>query len=92
VAIRGGAPTINFVETPTTMETSEPNERLSPRELQVLEMASHGLRNAEIAQSLSVSVHAVKFHLAAIYRKLGVSNRTEAAVAHLHGDAKRETA
>jgi DNA-binding NarL/FixJ family response regulator len=28
-------------------------------------------------------VHAIKFHLAAIYRRLGVSNRTEAAVAYL---------
>lgn len=54
--------------------------RLSPREQQVLEMASVGLTNAEIAARLDVSVHAVKFHLASIYRKFGVSNRTEAAV------------
>jgi DNA-binding NarL/FixJ family response regulator len=82
--------------TPETTPTSEPGEQLSPRELQVLEMASHGLRNAAIAHELDVSVHAVKFHLAAVYRKLGVSNRTEAAVAHLNGDAnnssRRETA
>jgi DNA-binding CsgD family transcriptional regulator len=30
-----------------------------------------------------VTVHAVKFHLAAVYRKLGVSNRTEAVVLRL---------
>jgi len=56
---------------------------LSARERQILEMASLGLTNAEIAASLSVTVHAVKFHLASVYRKLGVSNRTEAAVKFL---------
>jgi DNA-binding CsgD family transcriptional regulator len=56
---------------------------LSPREEQVLELTSRGLTNNEIADSLSVSVHAVKFHLGACYRKLGVANRTEAANAYL---------
>jgi DNA-binding CsgD family transcriptional regulator len=56
---------------------------LSPRELEVLEMASLGLRNAEIAQRLGLSVHAIKFHLAAVYRKLGVTNRTEAVVTYM---------
>lgn len=58
-------------------------ESLSPRETTVLEMTSQGLKNGEIAERLEVSVHAVKFHLASIYRKLGVANRTEAAVAYL---------
>jgi DNA-binding CsgD family transcriptional regulator len=39
---------------------------------------------------LHVSVHAVKFHLSSIYRKLGVSNRTEAAVVHLRRQAGHE--
>lgn len=56
---------------------------LTPRELEVLEMISLGLTNAEAAQRLSVSVHAIKFHLAAIYSRLGVANRTEAAVTYL---------
>jgi DNA-binding CsgD family transcriptional regulator len=34
-----------------------------------------------------VTIHAVKFHLAAIYRKLGVANRTEAAVLYLRSAA-----
>ena len=50
-------------------------------------MATQGLTNAEIAARLEVTVHAVKFHLAAIFRKLGVSNRTEAAVAFLRDGA-----
>ena len=59
---------------------------LSPRERQVLEMASSGLTNAQIAAQLHVTVHAVKFHLAGIYRKLHVANRTEAAVTYLRLD------
>jgi DNA-binding CsgD family transcriptional regulator len=53
---------------------------LSARELEVLEHAVLGETNREIASALSVSVHAVKFHLGSIYRKLGVVNRTEAVV------------
>jgi DNA-binding NarL/FixJ family response regulator len=46
-------------------------------------MAALGLTNGAVAERLNVTVHAVKFHLAGIYRKLGVSNRTEAAVVYL---------
>ena len=56
---------------------------LSSRQLEVLEMAAQGLSNGEIASRLHLSVHAVKFHLAGVYEKLGVANRTEAAVAYL---------
>lgn len=57
--------------------------RLSSREGEVLGMAAQGLTNLQIADRLGVTVHAVKFHLASIYRKVGVANRTEAAVAYL---------
>ena len=56
---------------------------LTPREFEVLQMIAFGMTNAEAARRLHLSVHAIKFHLAAIYRRLGVSNRTEAAVAYL---------
>lgn len=56
---------------------------LSFREAQVLEMVARGLSNADVARELGVTVHAVKFHLASIFRKLKVANRTEAAVAYL---------
>jgi DNA-binding CsgD family transcriptional regulator len=59
--------------------------RLSPRELEVLAMTSQGMTNSQVADRLSVTVHAVKFHLAAVYRKLGVRNRTEAAALYLGG-------
>jgi two-component system, NarL family, response regulator DegU len=57
---------------------------LSPRETDVLRMASRGLTNAEIARRTGITVHTVKFHLAAVYRKLGAANRTEAAALFLH--------
>ena len=56
---------------------------LTPRELEVLQLISYGLTNAEAAGRLNLSVHAIKFHLAAIYSRLGVNNRTEAAVTYL---------
>jgi DNA-binding CsgD family transcriptional regulator len=64
---------------------------LSPRERQVLEATALGLTNSEVARRLEVSVHAVKFHLAAVYRKLGVANRTEAAVVYATHVARQET-
>ena len=59
-------------------------ENLSPREREVLDLASAGLTNSQIALRLRLTVHAVKFHLAGTYRKLGVSNRTEAAFVYLN--------
>lgn len=46
-------------------------------------MIAFGMTNAEAARRLQLSVHAIKFHLAAVYRRLGVNNRTEAAVLYL---------
>jgi len=63
--------------------SGESSPMLSPREAEVLGMAALGLRNTEISGRLGVTSHAVKFHLASVYRKLGVSNRTEAAVRYL---------
>jgi DNA-binding NarL/FixJ family response regulator len=60
---------------------------LSPRERQVLQVTSLGLTNNQIARRLEITEHAVKFHLASIYRKLGVANRTEATVVYLRAGA-----
>ena len=70
------------MDTDTREYVSAPD--LSAREIAVLEMIATGLTNAEAAQRLGVSIHAIKFHLASIYRKLSLSNRTEAAVWLLH--------
>ena len=66
-----------------TINRARPELALTPRELEVLQLISSGVTNAEAARRLEISIHAIKFHLAAIYSRLGVSNRTEAAVAYL---------
>jgi ATP/maltotriose-dependent transcriptional regulator MalT len=53
-------------------------EALTKREHDVLSLVADGLPNREIAHALSISEHTVKFHLASIFGKLGVSTRTEA--------------
>jgi DNA-binding CsgD family transcriptional regulator len=59
----------------------------------MLELVALGLTNAQIATRLGVSVHGVKFHLASVFRKLGVVNRTEAVVIYLRsGGALAEEA
>jgi DNA-binding CsgD family transcriptional regulator len=56
---------------------------LTPREKQVLELVAVGAANKRIALDLSMTEHTVKFHLASVFRKLGVTNRTEAAATYL---------
>ena len=56
-----------------------PLELLSAREAQVLEQVAGGLTNREIAAQLRISPATVQRHLANIYTKLDVRNRTEAA-------------
>lgn len=51
-----------------------------------MQLMTEGMTNRQIAGRLSVSVHAVKFHLASIYRKLAVRNRTEAVVVFLEAN------
>ena len=53
--------------------------RLSKREIQVLRLVAQGLPNKVIASELWVTEQTVKFHLNNVYRKLSLSNRTEAA-------------
>jgi len=52
---------------------------LTQREIEILRAVAAGLSNKEIARELWVSVQTVKFHLTNIYRKLEITNRTEAA-------------
>jgi DNA-binding NarL/FixJ family response regulator len=60
---------------------------LSMREREVLDLASSGLTNKEIAECLVISTNTVKFHLRGIYSSLGVHNRVQAsqAMSQNHG-------
>ena len=51
---------------------------LTPREHAVLEQLAAGLANKQIAATLGISERTVKFHVSAIFKKLGATNRTEA--------------
>src|SRR5215203_694537 len=55
-------------------------ESLTPREIEVLRLLSQGQTNPQIAQNLEVSRGTVKIHVQHIISKLGVSDRTQAAV------------
>jgi len=51
---------------------------LTARELAILELAARGYTNGEVAEQLRITRQTVKFHLANVYRKLNVANRTQA--------------
>ncbi len=53
---------------------------LTPREVEILAMISRGLSNREIGQALFISENTVRNHLSHIFEKLGVQDRTQAAV------------
>ncbi len=54
--------------------------QLSSREQEVLDLIGVGKTNSDIAGSLLISVRTVKFHVSSILTKLGVKNRTQAAL------------
>jgi DNA-binding NarL/FixJ family response regulator len=56
-----------------------PRLALSPRHRQILALIAEGRCNEEIAAELQVSPNTVKFHVRAVYARLGVRNRVEAA-------------
>tara|TARA_B100000989_G_C19404272_1_gene411372 strand:- start:36 stop:653 length:618 start_codon:yes stop_codon:yes gene_type:complete len=64
-------------------EATAPNplaEKLSRRELQVLEGLSKGKSNKEIARDLDLQEPTIKLHVKTLYRKIGAGNRTQAAL------------
>ncbi|HET6594546.1 MAG TPA: response regulator transcription factor [Anaerolineales bacterium] len=58
---------------------------LTDRESEVLGLLAKGLANKQIALTLGISEHTVKFHVSSIYSKLNVTNRTEAVREGLRG-------
>ena len=51
---------------------------LTPREVEILALVGDGASNKAVARRLGISAHTVKFHLEAVFRKLGVTTRAEA--------------
>lgn len=71
---------IDFMTAPSE-DTSHPlAEKLSKREMEVLKGLTQGKSNKEIARDLDIMEPTVKLHMKTLFRKLDVSNRTQAAM------------
>jgi DNA-binding NarL/FixJ family response regulator len=70
---------------PGKIESGLASAKMTPRELEVLELLARGLDNSEIAQALFLSQHTVKNHVSSILIKLQVENRIQAAVRAVRG-------
>jgi NarL family two-component system response regulator YdfI len=75
--VDGVAPTLTTAALDRSPLALQP---LTPREIEVLAALAEGYGNKQIAARLDISEHTVKTHLAAIFEKLEVSNRTEAVL------------
>jgi DNA-binding NarL/FixJ family response regulator len=71
---------LNQVANNQTQPTSILTEKLTERELDVLRLLAKGMTNTDIAGTLHLSEGTVRNHVSAILEKLGVSDRTQAAV------------
>jgi DNA-binding NarL/FixJ family response regulator len=67
----------------TVMPDSRPEKLLSARELEVLAIIAEGASNGEVAARLMIAETTAQTHVRNILRKLGVRNRTEAALRYL---------
>jgi two-component system, NarL family, response regulator LiaR len=63
--------------------TRAPLERLTQREAEIVELLALGLSNRAIADQLRIKLGTVRAHCVNAYEKLGVDNRTQAALAHV---------
>ncbi|UUZ90340.1 response regulator transcription factor [Paenibacillus sp. P25] len=63
-----------------------PHEELTEREMEVLRLIASGKSNQDVADELFIGIKTVKFHVTNILAKLGVEDRTQAAIyAYKHG-------
>lgn len=61
-------------------EEKKPHEELTDREMEVLLCIGNGMTNQEISEHLFIGIKTVKTHVSSILSKLGVKDRTQAAV------------
>lgn len=78
---------LQVAHSPSVIDRSAPSHadagdrpRLTPRERQVVALIGEGLDNRSIAQRLDISINAVWHHASHIFQKLGVQNRSQAAI------------
>jgi two-component system, NarL family, response regulator LiaR len=69
-----------LVETLAAADGQEPLDRLTPREREVLVLVGRGFSNKRIAKELGIAEKTVKTHVGHVLAKLGVTDRTQAAV------------
>lgn len=62
-----------------TEENNNPNQ-LTPRETEILQQATTGMKTSQIADKLCVSTQTIRCHFRNIYQKIGVHSRTEAVL------------
>lgn len=73
----------------TPKAAAQPHEELTDREMEVLRLIAKGKSNQELADDLFIGVKTVKFHVTNVLAKLGVEDRTQAAIyAFKHGLAE----
>ena len=77
-AARGQAALSPQIASRLLQRSRSPEQALSAREVEILELLAHGLGNRELARKLFISEATVKTHLVHIYAKLRVDNRTAA--------------
>ncbi|MEK6221836.1 MAG: response regulator transcription factor [Chloroflexota bacterium] len=70
---------MSFLSNPA-VQTNDAFPELTSREREILELISQGLNNAEIAQSLTISLKTVRNHVSNIYNKMQVTDRVQAAI------------
>jgi DNA-binding CsgD family transcriptional regulator/ArsR family metal-binding transcriptional regulator len=80
VTIEGERPNPEKAKSPTADHREPVETDLTPREVEVLELVATGATNTEISKQLFISPHTVKSHIIHIFNKLGVNDRTQAAV------------
>jgi DNA-binding NarL/FixJ family response regulator len=80
VSLENAAELVEAIDVARSLRDEPPSSRprLTRRELEILRLVARGRTNHQVAQMIWVTDQTVKYHLANVYRKLGVRNRAEA--------------